>query len=202
MRQSVRHCDLGISRFSAAQRPPLCQQLRSRRPVDTAIHAATAQKRFICRRTGWQSSGSGAGGHAGISSFFIRKKCKHHTGNASNHKQMLPGHANIINEIDPSNIMKCHRKQDTAQNHDDTLQLSSHIFSSLCNFNLMEANPCKTQSPPDHANHPRGICFRCRALMITHGIFPAFPLYAREAAPAPASGRRRAPPDPCLQIRV
>ena len=202
MRQSVRPCDLGISRFSAAQRPALCQQLRSRRPVDTAIHAATAQKRFICRRTGWQSSGSGAGGHAGITSFFIRKKCKHHTGNASNHKQMLPGHANIINEIDPSNIMKCHRKQDTAQNHGDTLQLSSHIFSSLCNFNLMEANPRKAQSPPDHAYHPHRNDFRCRALIIARHIFPAFPLYAHEAAPAPAPGCRRAPSGSYLQIHV
>ena len=48
-RQAVRAGDLGLASPAAAQRPALLEQLRPRRPVDAAIHAATAQKRFICR---------------------------------------------------------------------------------------------------------------------------------------------------------
>ena len=48
-RQAVRARDLGLAGPAASQRPALLEQLRSRRAVDSAIHAATAQKRFICR---------------------------------------------------------------------------------------------------------------------------------------------------------
>ena len=48
-RQAVRAGDLGLAGPAAAQSPALLEQLRPRRTVDAAIHAATAQKRFICR---------------------------------------------------------------------------------------------------------------------------------------------------------
>jgi len=48
-RQAVRTGDFCLAGPAAAQSLALCQQLRSCRPMDTAIHAATAQKRFICR---------------------------------------------------------------------------------------------------------------------------------------------------------
>ena len=35
--------------------------------------------------------------------------------NTSNHKQVLPLHTNITNEINPPDIMKCHWKQNTTQ---------------------------------------------------------------------------------------
>ena len=48
-RQAVRAGDLGLASPAAAQRPTLLEQLRSCRPMDTAIHAATAQQRFLRR---------------------------------------------------------------------------------------------------------------------------------------------------------
>ena len=48
-RQAVRAGDLGLASPAVAQSPALCQQLRPRRPMDTAIHAATAQQRFLRR---------------------------------------------------------------------------------------------------------------------------------------------------------
>lgn len=48
-RQAVRTGDFCLAGPTAAQRPALLEQLRSCRPMDAAIHAATAQKRFICR---------------------------------------------------------------------------------------------------------------------------------------------------------
>ena len=47
--QAVRLCNLCFACHAAAQSPALCQQLRSCRPMDTAVHTSTAQKRFICR---------------------------------------------------------------------------------------------------------------------------------------------------------
>ena len=48
-RQAVRACNLGLAGPAAAQRPALLEQLRPRRTVDAAIHAATAQQRFLRR---------------------------------------------------------------------------------------------------------------------------------------------------------
>ena len=48
-RQAVRARDLGLAGPAAAQRPALLEQLRPRRTVDAAIHAATAQQRFLRR---------------------------------------------------------------------------------------------------------------------------------------------------------
>jgi len=48
-RQAVRAGDLGLAGPAAAQRPALLEQLRPRRTVDAAIHAATAQQRFLRR---------------------------------------------------------------------------------------------------------------------------------------------------------
>ena len=48
-RQAVRAGDLGLAGPATAQRPALLEQLRPRRPVDAAIHAATAQQRFLRR---------------------------------------------------------------------------------------------------------------------------------------------------------
>lgn len=48
-RQAVRACDLGLAGPAAAQRPALLEQFRPRRPVDAAIHAATAQQGLLGR---------------------------------------------------------------------------------------------------------------------------------------------------------
>ena len=48
-RQAVRAGDLGLAGSAAAQRPALLEQLRPRRTVDAAIHAATAQQGFLRR---------------------------------------------------------------------------------------------------------------------------------------------------------
>ena len=47
--QPVSLGDLGIAGLAATERPALGQQLRSRRAMDTAIHAATTQQRFVRR---------------------------------------------------------------------------------------------------------------------------------------------------------
>ena len=43
-RQAVRAGELGLAGPAAAQRPALLEQLRPRRPVDAAVHAASAQQ--------------------------------------------------------------------------------------------------------------------------------------------------------------
>ena len=48
-RQSVRARDLGLAGPAAAARPALLEQLRPRRAMDAAIHAASAQQRFVRR---------------------------------------------------------------------------------------------------------------------------------------------------------
>jgi len=48
-RQAVRARDLGLAGPAAAQHPALLEQLRPRRTVDAAIHAATTQQRFVRR---------------------------------------------------------------------------------------------------------------------------------------------------------
>ena len=48
-RQAVRAGELGLAGPAAAQRPALLEQLRSRRAVDAAIHAASAQQGFLRR---------------------------------------------------------------------------------------------------------------------------------------------------------
>ena len=48
-RQAVRAGDLGLAGPAAAQRPALFEQLRPRCTVDAAIHAASAQQRFLRR---------------------------------------------------------------------------------------------------------------------------------------------------------
>ena len=48
-RQAVRAGNLGLASPAAAQRPALLEQLRPRRTVDAAIHAASAQQRFLRR---------------------------------------------------------------------------------------------------------------------------------------------------------
>jgi hypothetical protein len=48
-RQAVCAGDLGLASPAAAQRPALSEQFRPRRPVDAAIHAASAQQRFLRR---------------------------------------------------------------------------------------------------------------------------------------------------------
>ena len=48
-RQAVSAGDLGLAGSAAAQRPALLEQLRSRRTVDAAIHAASTQQRLIRR---------------------------------------------------------------------------------------------------------------------------------------------------------
>jgi len=47
--QPVSFGDLGLAGPAAAQRPALLEQLRSCRTMDAAIHAATAQQRFLRR---------------------------------------------------------------------------------------------------------------------------------------------------------
>ena len=47
--QTIRPRDFGVAGLAAAQRPALVQQLRPRRSVNAAVHAAPAQKGFICR---------------------------------------------------------------------------------------------------------------------------------------------------------
>ena len=47
--QAVRAGDLGLAGPAAAQRPALLEQLRPRRTVDAAIHAASTQQRFLRR---------------------------------------------------------------------------------------------------------------------------------------------------------
>ena len=47
--QAVGLGDLGIAGLAAAQRPALGQQLRPRRAVDAAIHAASAQQGLLGR---------------------------------------------------------------------------------------------------------------------------------------------------------
>ena len=48
-RQAVSTGDLGLAGSAAAQRPALLEQLRPRRTVDAAIHAASTQQGFLRR---------------------------------------------------------------------------------------------------------------------------------------------------------
>ena len=48
-RQAVRVRDLGLAGSATAQRSALLEQLRPRRPVDAAIHAASAQQGLLGR---------------------------------------------------------------------------------------------------------------------------------------------------------
>ena len=47
--QAVGFRDLGLAGFAAAKPPALLEQLRPRRPVDAAVHAAPAQQGFLRR---------------------------------------------------------------------------------------------------------------------------------------------------------